>query len=158
MEDVKQNPNSQVPNPNDIQLTGQVSGGSKEVEKPVSDFVKPSTTAETAPRVEQNLRDIGVESHAEQPELDSTHEQIGIKHAPSDTPFIPGTESNIQLPMSESEAKSVMAQYKNKVTYDVGEHGEHDAYVVPSKLGLATLVDKINKFLDFFRIRKRQTA
>lgn len=158
MPDVKQNPNSQIPNSNDTRLTGQVSGGSKEVEKPVSDYVKSSATAETAPRVEQNLQDIGVESHTEQPDLDSTHELIGIKHAPSDTPFKPGKESNIQLPMSESQAKNVMAEYKNKVTYDIGEHGEHDAYVVPSKLGLATLVDKINKFLDFFRIKKRQTV
>lgn len=155
--DVKQNPKSQIPNPNDGQLTGQVSGGSREVEKPVLGSIQIPTTAETAPVLEQELKDIGAESHSDLPELDETHEQVGIIHSPSDTPVRTDSQT-ITLPMTEEEAQSAMAKYKNKVTYDIGEHGEHDAYVVPSRLGLATLVDKINKFINLFKPRKRATA
>jgi len=153
--DVQNNPN---PNQNNQAPVPQAGSVAKEVERPVSSYVNESVTSETQPQVEQELKDIGVEARTDKIELDKTHERIGIAHAPVDTPVNTDSIGTVQLPMTEEEAQGVMKQYENKVTYDIGEHGEHDAYVVPSKLGLATLVDKINKFLDFFRIRKRQTT
>lgn len=155
MVDVKQNPKSEIPNPNNGQLIGQVSGGSKEVEKPVSDFVTPS---EQLKKLEKEVEEAGVKKVSETPQFDETQKQAGIMHPPADTPVQTEPSGIVQLPMTENDAKSVMAQYKNKVTYDIGEHGEHDAYVVASRLGLATLVDKINKFINLFRPKKKATA
>ncbi len=140
-------------------INSGISAGTKEAPRPVSEFVKPS---EQRQNIDTELAQIGVEQSHEAPELDSTHEQVGIMHAPVNTPVITEPTGAVNLPMTDEKAKKVMATYKNKVTYDIGEHGEHDAYIVPSILGLATLTDKVYKFGNFvkglFKTKERQTT
>jgi hypothetical protein len=125
--------------------------GSKETASAgLSEFVKPS---EQAKSLDREVAEAGVQQVAEAPNLDKQHEQIGVKHSDADTPVQTEPTGAVSLPMTDEEAENVMKEYKNKVTTDFGQHGEEQAYIIPSKLGLATLVHKINKLFGFLRRR-----
>lgn len=129
-----------------------VQGGTKEAPKGISEFIKPS---EQIASLDKEVAEAGVQHVAETPSLDEQHEQIGVRHSSADTPVKIEPTGTVSLPMSDEEAENIMKEYKNKVTVDVGQHGEEQAYVIPSKLGLATIVHKINKVFAFLR---RKTA
>lgn len=152
MKDVN-SPENQNPSPvSSVPSPVSVQGGTKEAPKGISEFIKPS---EQAKALDKEVAEAGVQHVVETPTLDEQHEQIGVRHSSADTPVRTEPTGVVSLPMSDDEAERVMKEYKNKVTVDVGQHGEEQAYIIPSKLGLATLVHKINKVFAFFR---RKTA
>ncbi|OGH02851.1 MAG: hypothetical protein A2798_00245 [Candidatus Levybacteria bacterium RIFCSPHIGHO2_01_FULL_37_17] len=140
-----------------VQQSYPVSSTAKEVERPVSDYIQQSVSSETAPSVEQELKDIGIKSHTEQAELDEKHDQIGVKHAPSEIPLRADTGANVTLPMSDEEAQRIMKESQKQVNLDVKEHGDEGVYTAPSKAFLATLVHKIYQFMNLFKPKKTLT-
>lgn len=67
---------------------------------PISEFVKP-TDAE--PQISQELKDIGVETKSEKPDLTSEHKELGLDHAGSNITVSTQVSTPVKLPMSEEE-------------------------------------------------------
>lgn len=109
MDDSTDNPTAQsngpvVQNNNQIPVqppvTQSVSIANKEVQRPVSDYL---TASETAPVIEQELREVGVEQVKEAPKLDQEHEQIGVKHSLENNVAKTEPTGFVKLPLTDEE-------------------------------------------------------
>lgn len=99
------------------QVAAPVSGVQKE-QQPLasarvdshSEWVTPS---ETEAQIPKELSEVGIEAVAsnDKPQLTKEHKDAGLEHAGESTPIPSG--SNVQLPMTEGEAKSAIAKEKN---------------------------------------------
>lgn len=108
---------------------------SKEVERPVSDFVVHS---EKQPVLDKEMEAVGVKTVSDNPVLTVDHEVIGVK--PSLETTVPSLSPKLSVePLGEQEAKDTVNKYKNSV--DLTEHVEQ-AYFLPSVFGFATLILK----------------
>lgn len=120
---------------NGVSISGSIN---KEVQRPVSDFVRHS---ESAPVLDQEVKNAGVEVVSDKPKLTPEHEAVGIKHSlENNVPKLEPT-GEVKLPLTGPEAEAIVAADKNKVGRDIGEHKEN-IYFMPSAFGLANLVLK----------------
>ena len=101
--------NSVQPVSDQNQVTPSGSSLNKEVGS-VSDYVSHS---EQAPKIEQELKEAGVETVSETPQLTQAHEQIGVKLSPESSK--PNLETPIgqAVPMSQAKAEQVIKTNKN---------------------------------------------
>lgn len=136
---------------NVVNSAGILGSVNKEVHRPVSDFVRHS---ETAPVLDKEVRQVGVEVVSERPKLTPEHEQIGIKHSLENNVPILEPTGQVELPLSGPEAEALVAADKDKVGRDIGEHKE-SIYFMPSAFGLANLVLKhLKKIKNKLSLRK----
>ncbi|MDQ5900438.1 MAG: hypothetical protein QG600_16 [Patescibacteria group bacterium] len=101
-----------------------VGGGHKEhapiasqrVEAPVAEYIDRHGSEKT-PDVTQELKEAGVEVvERERPQLDQSHQQVGVTHAKESTPVILQTQS-VQLPYTP-----VQIQTMKKESVNEGKH------------------------------------
>lgn len=112
-------------NQNTVQPVAQpVSVANKETQRPVSDYL---TASETAPAIEQELREVGVEQVKEAPKLDQEHEQIGVKHSLENNVAKTEPAGFVKLPLTDEEIKDT----------------EKDGDTKASAFWLVTLIKKI---------------
>lgn len=152
MEDVQNKKPIQPQVPSNVPpINVGASGGAKELERPVSDFVKPS---ENLVNVENQLKEIGVQQRREFPEVTEQQKAAGAIPSPSAMPVQTEPTGTVHL-MSDEEAQREIKEIRNQISVDLRDDSVNFA---PSKAFLAVLSDKIRKVLNFFRGRKTQTA
>ena len=83
--------------------------GSSNKEAPISTVglseLKP-TGQEVEHKIDQELRELGVEEKKDRPNLTSEHKKLGLSHAEPHVPVSTIPPSNVVLPMSETEIAS----------------------------------------------------
>jgi len=111
MDDAAQKTNNIQDQPGQNQITPSGSSLNKEVGS-VSDFVVHS---EQAPKIEQELKEAGVEAVSETPKLTEVHEKIGVKLSPeSSKPNLENEPSSTQsMPISQASAQQIVKTNKN---------------------------------------------
>lgn len=87
-----------------VQNTPAIGSVHREIERPVTDFLKPT---ESQPAIEQELREAGVEQVAQKPDLTADHKNVGIKHSLENTEPNPNAHKNIKFPLTESEIDKI---------------------------------------------------
>lgn len=112
----------------------------KEREIASVDYIKPS---EPEIKIPIEVSQAGVEKVSEAPKLDQIHEQIGVKNAAETVPAPTKPTGAVKIPMTEDEAKTEISKDKVGLNLNIQEHGREDAYILPSRFFLATIVLKV---------------
>lgn len=109
MDDAAQKPNNSSGQKDQNQVTP--SGSLNKETGSVSDFVVHS---EQLPKIEQELKEAGVEAVSETPKLTEVHEKIGVKLSPeSSKPDLDSAAESESMPMAQANAQQIVKTNKN---------------------------------------------